>query len=60
MTKTIRICDRCRQESEWLYDLYVPFIAGLTTDSNENYHFELCKDCFNSVKEITVNACEGR
>ena len=52
MKKTIKICDCCKSETDWLYDFYVPYICGLTLESNNNHKYELCKDCMNHVISV--------
>lgn len=45
MTKTIRICDKCNKEVEWLYKVPDISIEGLNLKVSEGNKTELCKGC---------------
>ena len=44
MTKTIKICDLCEKEVDWLYKIPWIYIEGYTIDAREGEK-ELCKNC---------------
>lgn len=45
MTKTIKICDKCGAEVDWLYSFPLMRIEGLNLHINQYAHHELCKEC---------------
>ena len=54
MLKTIKICDRCNQEADWLYR--VPWIRieerDLIIDTGKK---ELCYKCMSNLCELVFN-----
>ena len=55
MTKTIKICDKCNKEVEWLYKVPHIRVMGLNlkvdTDSLGNAT-ELCEDCMQQLIDM--------
>lgn len=51
MTKTIKICDKCKKEAKWLYPVPKIWIAGYTLKVREG-EAELCKDCMRNLIDI--------
>lgn len=45
MTKTIKICDKCGKEVNWLYEFRLMRIKGLRLEIDEYGKHELCKEC---------------
>ena len=45
MTKTIKICDVCKKEVDWLYEIPRINIQGLTVVIEQGHETELCEDC---------------
>lgn len=45
MTKTIKICDKCGAEVDWLYEFPRMHIKGLRLEVEEYGKFDLCKEC---------------
>ena len=45
MTKTIKICDKCGAEVDWLYEFHRLNIKGLRLEVAEYDKFDLCKEC---------------
>jgi hypothetical protein len=52
MTKTIKICDKCNKEVEWLYPVPTIWIEGLNLTIKEGHKVELCKDCMRDLINI--------
>lgn len=52
MTKTIKICDKCNKEVEWLYPVPQIWIEGLNLTIKEGHKAELCKDCMHNLIDI--------
>lgn len=54
MTKTVKICDMCGKECEWLYTLPILHIKGYKIDFAEDTPMgtaknELCEECTKKV-----------
>jgi hypothetical protein len=67
MTKTIKICDKCNKEVEWLYKVPHICVMGLNLKvDNEPLRnaTELCKDCMQQLIDIIetfpTNKDEGK
>ena len=45
MTKTIKICDVCKEEVNWLYNVPSINIEGYTLTVGEGNKIELCEKC---------------
>lgn len=52
MTKTIKICDKCKKEAKWLYPVPRIRIEGYTLTVKEWQEVELCKDCMRNLIDI--------
>lgn len=52
MTKTIKICDKCGKEVNWLYTFPLMHIKGLNLDVDNYAHHEMCKECSNEFLEM--------
>lgn len=52
MTKTIKICDKCKKEAKWLYPVPEIWVAGYTLKVKVESEVELCKDCMNDLIDI--------
>ena len=55
MTKTIKICDKCNKEVDWLYKVPHILIKGLNLAVEEGNRAELCKDCMWKLIKIINN-----
>lgn len=51
MTKTIKICDKCKKEAKWLYPVPHIWIDGYNLKVREG-KAELCKDCMRNLIDI--------
>lgn len=59
MKKTLLFCDRCKRETDWLYEC-TPFgIDGLTVTPRPNLKVELCKDCLRTLLEMNQEFFNG-
>lgn len=45
MTKTIKICDKCGKEVNWLYKFPLMHIKGLNLDVDNYIYHEMCEEC---------------
>lgn len=52
MTKTIKICDKCKKEAKWLYSVPYIWIDGRNLTVKEGHEVELCKDCMRNLIDI--------
>ena len=52
MTKTIKICDKCKKEAKWLYSVPRIWIDGYNLKVKEGHEAELCKDCMRNLIDI--------
>lgn len=52
MTKTIKICDKCNKEVEWLYPVPTIWIEGYNLTIREGHKAELCKGCMHDLINI--------
>lgn len=52
MTKTIKICDKCKKEAKWLYPVPRIWIDGYNLKVIEGNEAELCKDCMRNLINI--------
>jgi hypothetical protein len=52
VTKTIKICDKCKKEVQWLYHVPRIRIVGYTLEIREGDKAELCKNCMNNLINI--------
>ena len=52
MTKTIKICDKCKKEAKWLYSVPEIWIDGYNLKVREGNKAELCKDCMRNLIDI--------
>lgn len=51
MTKTIKICDKCKKEAKWLYPVPQIWIDGHNLKVIEG-EVELCKNCMRNLIDI--------
>lgn len=51
MTKTIKICDKCKKEAKWLYPVPQIWIDGYNLKVIEG-EVELCKNCMRNLIDI--------
>ena len=52
MTKTTRICDKCKKEAKWLYFVPQFRFEGYILKVKEGHEVELCKDCMHDLIDI--------
>ena len=52
MTKTIKICDKCNKEVEWLYLVPQIWIEGYNLMIREGHKAELCEVCMHNLIDI--------
>ena len=52
MTKTIKICDKCNKEAEWLYSVPQIWIEGYNLTIREGHKAELCEGCMRNLINI--------
>lgn len=55
MTKTIKVCDKCNKEVEWLYKVPRIFIEGLNLTIKEGNKAELCENCMRNLIAMIDN-----
>lgn len=51
MTKTIKICDKCKKEAKWLYPVPQIWIDGYNLKVIEG-EVELCKNCMRNLIDV--------
>lgn len=52
MTKTLKICDKCNKEVDWLYHVPRIWIEGYDLKIREGNRTELCEDCMRNLIDI--------
>ena len=51
MTKTIKICDKCGKEVDWLFEIYLMKFKRRRVDYEENDKYDLCTECTKELVE---------
>jgi hypothetical protein len=55
MTKTIKICDRCKKEVDWLYKIGRYHINGFNIEILPNNPQEICESCAREFVDLVNN-----
>lgn len=55
MTKTIKICDKCGREVNWLFEFHHVEIKGLRIELREYDKHDLCKECAEKFVDMYNN-----
>jgi hypothetical protein len=45
MTKTIKICDKCKREVKWLFEFNLLEIKGFKIEVHQYDKYDLCPEC---------------
>lgn len=60
MKKVIKVCDRCKKNVNWLYDIPIYYIIGYKYEiRNPNEHYELCEDCTKELNDRIQKFSKG-
>jgi len=54
MRETRLICDRCKQKTEWLYEIPRPIVEGLKLNWYPS-NYELCETCTRNLCSVINN-----
>jgi hypothetical protein len=60
MTKTIKICDKCGAEVDWLYKFPLIRRVGLNTELREHARHEMCEKCADEFIEKYNNYTDSQ
>lgn len=52
MTKTIKICDKCKREVDWLYEIHRMSIKGLSIELYTYDKYDLCLECADKLIDM--------
>lgn len=60
MTKTIKICDKCGKEVNWLYSFPLIRMEGLNLKFREHARHEMCEKCAKEFIEMYNNYTDSQ